>query len=218
MLHRIRLALKSGTFEKMGGTGSAGVEADETFVGGRGYNRHAGKKPRGRGPVGKAIVMGLLERHSEKKKKQVRASVIPVCDAMSIQGVIHKNVEYGSNVFSDALHAYRGLDDFFEHQIIDHAERYVDGIVHTNGLENFWSLLKRCIKGTHVSIDPVHLGAYIDSEAFRFNNRDTNDRGRFLLALQGVSGKRLTYKSLTGAMSLEERSLSGNNGASASDA
>src|SRR5262249_21974967 len=152
MLHRIRLALQTGSFEKMGGSGSAGIEADESFIGGRGWDIHKKKKPKGRGHVGKAIVMGLLERHSADRKKTVRAKVVPNRDRASLHEMIHKNVEKGSEVFSDALPAYRGLSPEFMHQIIDHAEKYVDGKVHTNGLENFWSLFRRCIKGTHVSI------------------------------------------------------------------
>jgi ISXO2-like transposase domain/Transposase zinc-ribbon domain len=93
-------------------------------------------------------------------------------------------------------------------QFVDHANQYADGIVHTNGLENFWALFKRCIKGTHVSIEPFHLAAYLDSEAFRFNNRKANDAGRFVTAMPGVVGKRLTYKTLIGAVELEGREAS----------
>src|SRR6202043_2887193 len=127
--------------------------------------------------------------------------------------LIRKHVESGSNVFTDQLHTYDnlGLIHYF-HEVIDHAECYVKGNVHTNGLENYWSLFKRCIKGTHVSVEPFHLFRYLDAEAFRFNNRDVKDGDRFFIALQGMTGKRLTYKGLTGA--LEERPANGNDAGS----
>jgi transposase-like protein len=117
----------------------------------------------------------------------------------TIHEIIHKNVEPGSSVYSDALPSYNDLAPTFVHDFIDHAEAYAKGAVHTNGLENFWSLFKRCVKGTHVSIEPAHLEAYVDSEAFRFNNRKIKDGGRFALAMDGLHGKRLTYKALIGA-------------------
>ena len=98
---------------------------------------------------------------------------------------------------------------------MDHTEQYVKGAVHTNGLENFWSLFKRCIKGTHVSVEPFHLAAYVDSEAFRFNHREVKDGDRFLLAMKSVTGKRLTYKALTGQNDSEGHSENGNAGARA---
>jgi transposase-like protein len=192
VLHRIRLALQHGTFTKMTGE----VEVDETFIGGRARNMHVGKrKAKGRGPVGKAVVMGLLQRHGE-----VRTKVVENTRRKTLQPHVRENVEKGSHVYSDALPSYDGLDDEYVHQVVDHAERYVKGRVHTNGLENFWSLFKRCIHGTHVSIEPYHLFRYLDSETFRFNNRKTDDGQRFVLGLGGVSGKRLTYKSLIGEM------------------
>ena len=112
---------------------------------------------------------------------------------------IYANVEAGSTVHTDALRSYRGLDQDYTHNVIDHAEAYADGQVHTNGLENFWSLLKRAIKGTYVSVMPFHLFRYLDEQAFRFNNRTRNDAERFALALRGIIDKRLTYKALTGA-------------------
>jgi len=113
--------------------------------------------------------------------------------------VIDQHVERGSNLYSDAHRSYIGLDRDYMHKVIDHAESYVDGEVHTNGLENFWSLLKRAIKGTYVSIEPFHLFRYLDEQAFRFNHRNTNDHGHFVLALRGIMGKRLTYTALTGS-------------------
>jgi len=201
MLHRLRTALRAGSLERIGGNGP--IEADETYVGGLARNMHfsrRGKTIKGTGPAGKTIVMGLLGRHSGKRRSQFRTEVVKNNDEQTLHAIIHKNVVPGSEVFTDSLASYRGLDPQFLHDFVDHAEKYVDGIVHTNGMENFWALFKRCIKGTHISIDPAHLHRYLDSEGFRFNNRDTNDCGRFNLAAPGIIGRRLTYKALTGAL------------------
>src|SRR5258706_12537570 len=175
MQHRIRLAMKSGSFEKMGGSGS-GTEIDETYVGGQAHNMHVGKrKAKGRGAVGKTAVMGLLQRHSEKKCSQIRAKVLADTKQGTMQPIIRHNVEAGTKIFTDIHGGYHGLGAEYIHGIINHAECYVRGNVHTNGLENFWSLFKRCIKGTHVSIEPFHLEAYLDAERFRFNNPENSD-------------------------------------------
>jgi transposase-like protein len=190
MLQRIRLALQNKSVEKLSGE----VEVDESFIGGKARNMHKGKrKAKGRGAVGKAVVMGLLQRHGE-----VRTEVVKDTKRKTLQPRVRENVEKGSQVYSDALPSYDGLDDEYVHQVVDHAECYVKGQVHTNGLENFWSLFKRCIHGTHVSIEPYHQFRYLDSESFRFNNRKADDGRRFVLGVGGVSGKRLTYKSLIG--------------------
>jgi transposase-like protein len=198
MLHRVRLAMQNGSLEKMSGT----VEADETFIGGKAINMHKKKREqniKGRGPVGKAVVMGLLERHGgEDEASKVKAFVVADRKRKTLQPVVKDHVEPGSSVYTDSLASYAGLSPEYVHEFIDHAECYVRGAVHTNGMENFWSLLKRCIKGTHVSIDPQHLYRYVDSEAFRFNNRKLNDGERFVLAVHGIIGKRLTYKELIG--------------------
>jgi transposase-like protein len=187
MGHRIRLALQSGTFEKMSGE----VEADETYIGGLSRNMHKSKraaKISGTGGAGKVAVMGLLERQ-----------VMPNVQRNTLQDHVRDNVETGSELFTDAWVAYTGLDAEYIHNVIDHAEAYVRGKVHTNGLENFWSLLKRGIKGTYVSVEPFHLFRYLDEQAFRFNNRkELDDADRFNLALSQIVGKRLTYKELTG--------------------
>jgi transposase-like protein len=199
MLHRVRHALHVGSFDKK----LCGViEADETYVGGLAINMHKSKRAKltGTGAADKTTVMGLLERHSGKKPSQVLAKVLPDTRRATLHDVIHKNVEPGSHVYTDAWQAYRRLEPKFVHAFVDHAEAYVKGAVHTNGLENFWALFKRCVKGTHVSIEPCHLGAYVDSEAFRFNHRDLKDSGRFVTAAKGLHGKRLTYKALTGAL------------------
>jgi transposase-like protein len=200
MLHRLRLALKSGSFEKMGG-GIEPVEIDETFVGGLAKNMHLSRRRQKihGATVDKTPVMGLLERHTEKGKSKVRAKVIGGTGKEHLYPVIRTHVQPGALIFTDAWRAYRQLPPDFAHQFVDHMEKYVDGVIHTNGMENFWSLFKRCIKGTHVSVDPAHLQAYVDSEAFRFNNRSLKDGGRFNAASLGMIGKRLTYKALIGA-------------------
>jgi transposase-like protein len=160
LLQRIRLAMQTGTFNKLSGE----IEADETFIGGKARNMHKRKraeKIKGRGPVGKAIVMGILERHGE-----VRTKVVNNRDSETLQAEIRENVEAGSEVFTDELAAYEGLSPDFYHQAINHAVRYVQGRVHTNGIENFWALLKRCLKGTYISVMPFHLFRYLDEEAF----------------------------------------------------
>jgi transposase-like protein len=204
MLHRVRYALHVGSFDKkLSGT----IEADETFVGGLAKNMHKKQraaKIKGTGSSTKTAVMGLLERHDGKKHSTVRAEVLPNVQRQTLHAIIHKNVEPGSTVYTDAWKAYKQMDPMFVHDFVDHAEAYVkDKVVHTNGLENFWALFKRCIKGTHVSIEPFHLAAYVDSEAFRFNHRKVKDGDRFTLALGGVSGKRLTYKALIGSTEVQ---------------
>ena len=150
MTHRIRLAMQAGSIEKLSGQ----VEADETYVGGKARNMHKDKRAEkitGRGMSGKVAVMGLLER-----PREVRTKVVPDTRSRTLQVEVRENVEPGSEVHTDAR-SYRGLDSEYVHNVVDHAERYVDGHVHTNGLENFWSLLKRGIKGTRVSVEPYHL-------------------------------------------------------------
>jgi hypothetical protein len=202
MLHRIRLAVQNGSLVKLGGPTGPAVEVDETYIGGLARNMHKERRKRvitSNGVAGKTAVMGLLERHSGKKISQVRTFVIDDRYSKTLHPIIHKHVEAGSQVMTDELAGYQGLNPAFVHAVINHAEKYVDGIVHTNGLENFWALFKRCIKGTHVSVEPFHLFRYLDAEGFRFNNRDGSDRDRFMLALRGIGGKRLTYKQLTAA-------------------
>jgi transposase-like protein len=198
MLHRIRLAMQSGSIEKkLSGT----VEADETFVGGKLINMHLDKQTRMRmgkkrtgGFEGKAVVMGLLERHGK-----ARVKVLPNTRAFHVRTNVIENVERGSAVYTDSLRSYRNLPvDGYEHEFIDHAEAYVKGNVHTNGLENFWSLFKRALKGTYVSVEPFHLQAYADEQCFRFNERKVEDSDRFEKALSQIAGKRLTFAELIG--------------------
>jgi transposase-like protein len=199
MLSRLRLALQSETGGKMNGT----VEADETYIGGKGRFMHADKKrrlkmKRGRSIAGKVAVMALLERH-DKTPSQVRLHVLHSLKKSHVQGIVRDNVTSGSTLHTDAFHSYTGLTADYVHNVIDHAEAYVDGEVHTNNCENFWSLLKRAIRGTYVSIEPFHLFRYLDEQSFRFNNRVLNDAERFALALKGIINKRLTYTALTGS-------------------
>lgn len=197
MLHRIRLAMQTQSFAKMGGQ----VEVDETFIGGRARFMHANKKDKikGRGPVGKVVVMGLLERGG-KGKSRVIAKVVQSRKRKHVRREITNHVETGSHVYTDALASYSHLTQDYAHKVIDHAECYAKGAVHTNGMENFWSLLKRSIKGTYVSVEPFHLFRYLDEQSFRFNERtDANgDGGRFRKVLAGIVGLRLTYKQLIG--------------------
>jgi transposase-like protein len=200
MDHRIREAIQQGTFEKIGGEGET-VEVDETYIGGLAKNMHAdkrAKKYRG-GGSGKTAIFGLLARHTEKGKSKVRAHVVPDQWKETVNAIIKTTVEPGTSIYTDEHGSYKHLaDNGFQHAFVRHAEYYVDGAVHTNGIENFWSLFKRGIKGTYISIEPFHAFRYIDEQAFRFNTREGNDADRFLSALTGVIGKRLTYKALTG--------------------
>jgi len=150
------------------------------------------------GTVGKVAVMGLLERHGGTHSK-VRAKVVTDLSKPSMNYLVREDVKFGSVVYTDALKSYDGLDRNYVHEVIDHAEAYVNGQVHTNGLENFWSLLKRTIKGTYVSVEPFHLFRYLDEQAFRFNTRKMSDAARFAMTAGAAFGKRLTFNELTGA-------------------
>jgi transposase-like protein len=196
MDHRIRFALQSGSLGKLTGH----VEVDETFIGGKARFMHKNKRAKviKRGPSGKTIVVGVLERGGK-----VRAEVVGNRERQTVQAVVRHNVEPGSELSTDEWMAYWGLNADYVHKIINHAEAYVDGQVHTNGLENFWSLLKRGLKGTYVSVEPFHLFRYLDEQMFRYNHRGNrkapvSDAERFKMALSGVVGRRVTYQQLTG--------------------
>jgi len=138
--------------------------------------------------------MGILERGGK-----VRTAIIPNRRKSSLQNEVRKHVEAGAALYTDALLSYEGLATDYAHQVVDHASQYVDGRVHTNSLENFWSLLKRGVSGTYVSVEPFHLFRYLDEQMFRFNNRkDINDAERFDIAISNIVGKRLTFTQLTG--------------------
>src|SRR5882724_4908077 len=201
VLHRLRLALRSGSMGKLGGEGKH-VEADETFIGGAARFMHADRKKRmitRTGTGDKIAVMGILERGGE-----VRTAVVGKRRRKEIHGQINTHVAAGSAIYTDAFMSYVGLkQQGFAHQIIDHAEKYVDGQVHTNGLENFWSLVKRGLKGTYISVEPFHLFRYLDEQVYRYNNRGSkenpvNDGERFQKALSQIAGKRLTFAEVTG--------------------
>ena len=200
MLHRIRLAMQNGSVVKIGGT----VEADETFIGGRARTMNAKQRAKrqykGPGAWNLTPVMGLLERSTAKRVSRVVLNVAENTRKPELQANLRKYVLKGSTVNTDELKSYEGIADDYTHNVINHAECYARGHVHTNGMENFWSLLKRAIKGTYVSVEPFHLFRYLDEQAFRFNERKDKlgDLGRFLTAMAGIAGKRLTYKKLIG--------------------
>src|SRR5688572_11077541 len=201
MLHRIRLAMQ----DEDGGRLDGEVEVDETFIGARSRNMHADKRRRmgmakGRGGLGKVAVMGLLNRHGKDGHSTVRMEVLRNGLTKGIvQGKVRDHIAEGSTVYTDDFGSYRGLSASFIHGVIDHAEKYVDGQIHTNGCENFWSLLKRTLKGTYVAVEPFHLFRYLDEQAFRFNKRKLSDFARFAMTAGAVFGKRLTFAQLTAA-------------------
>jgi transposase-like protein len=194
MLHRVRLAMQTRSFNKQTGT----VESDETFVGGKARNMHSGKrKAKGTGTVGKTVVQGLLQRDGE-----VRAVVVQDQRKNTLQSTIKQNVAKGSEVFTYQLKSYEGLEAEYVHRMINDAKGYVEGRVHTNGIENFWSLLKRGLNGTYVAVAPFHLFRYLHEQTFRFNKRKGTDRTRFKEAMLSVCGKRLTMAELIGIPTL----------------
>jgi transposase-like protein len=201
VLHRLRLALQNGNVSKIGGEGKH-FEVDESFIGGAARFMHPKRRKRTiteRGVKDKLAIMGILERGGE-----VRAAVVGNRKKHALQTNIRAHVKAGSAIYTDALMSYQGLKQHgFEHRVIDHAEKYVDGQIHTNGLENFWSLVKRGLKGTYISTEPFHLFRYLDEQVFRFNNRGSkenpvNDGNRFRMALSQIAGKRLTFSQVTG--------------------
>jgi hypothetical protein len=209
MMHRIRfgLSLNAKKFgrrnPKLGGPDNE-IEVDETFIGGQKKNMHRDRAARYEaegGPKGKTIVQGILDRTA----RQVRAKVMPNVKRETLQAEILKQVKYGTKVYTDDAVAYmQGVQWRFVHEIVNKTEAYVRGQVHVNGMENFWSLLKRGLKGTYVAVEPFHLERYVDEQVFRYNNRKNADgtpitpAERFSLALPQFANKRLTYAELTG--------------------
>jgi len=200
MLHRIRLAMKNNSLTKLGGNDSGPVQADETFVGGKAKNMHKSRRARmDKMSFGnKTIVAGLLETNGK-----VKTQVIANRSTTTLHDVVKQHVELGAHLSTDDFYGYWGLHKDYVHQIVSHAETYVSGKVHTNGIENFWSLLKRGLHGTYISVEPFHLFRYLDEQCFRYNNRATkdnplNDSDRFHLAMSQIVWKRLTYAELTG--------------------
>jgi transposase-like protein len=192
MLHRVRLAMQTKSFHKLSGE----VEVDETLIGGRNANKHKSKRKKNPGNSSKAIVQGMLQRGGE-----VRCSIARNQGRRAMQTPVRENVAPGSFIYTDQLGSYQSLNDEYVHQCVNHIIEYVRGRVHTNGLENFWSLLKRTLGGTYVAVDPVHLDRYLDEQSWRYNKRKGSDATRFLEALWNVTGKRLRYKELIGTTS-----------------
>ncbi len=198
MGHRIREALREGSFEMMSG----GIEADESYIGPKARSMNAAqrqKRPKGTGMVAMTAVQGLLQRDVRKNHSRVKLAILKGTKRKEVQAGVRQYVLKGSSVYTDALASYVGLSDEFTHKVVDHAVCYAKGAVHTNGLENFWCLLKRMVKGTYVCPRAFHLARYLDEEAFRFNERKDDDSERFTTAMSGVKNRRLTWKRLTDA-------------------
>jgi transposase-like protein len=196
MLHRVRLALSSGTFTQLRGH----VEADETFIGGR--LRNLRRSPHGRqnsgtkgiGPKGKAPVLGIVEREGE-----ARAFAVEDVKKRSLVPTLLKHIDPNATLYTDSLRSYQNLHRHFaRHEIVNHAFEYVRGNAHVNTVECFWSVLKRTLAGTYVCARPKHIGRYLDEHTFRFNSRRSSDGARFAVATKGADKKRLTYKALIG--------------------
>jgi len=199
MLHRVRETMKDTNAPMLAGE----VEADETFVGGK--HQHlptrmnaVGKNvPIGGPAAGKTTVFGLVQRGDGKGKSRARAMVVPNHRGATLIPQIYENVVPDSTLYTDALRSYRQTDRDFIHEFIDHSIEYVNGRVHTNTIENFWSCVKRTLKGTYIAVRPFHLDAYLDESVFRFNARQGVDADRFLSTLKGADGKRITYAAFT---------------------
>jgi transposase-like protein len=193
MLHRIRLAMRDEPKHTFGGNWQNPIEVDETFIGGKAKNKRLGQRKQ---EEKKTIVMGMLNRET----RQIRAKVIPNVKRETLQTEVLKNVGFNAHVFTDGWVGYDGLDNVknFTHQTVNHINQYVNGRVHTQGIENFWALLKRGLSGTYVAVEPFHLNAYVDEQVFRYNNRKGHDGVRFGTCVEKTFGKRLTYKQLTG--------------------
>jgi transposase-like protein len=213
MLQRIRLAMRPEDLTKIGGSGST-VEADETVVGGKlKFMHNRRKREMGLGAVGdgyqrnKTVVMGVLDRDA----RQVRATVLPLVRRSTMEAMVRDHVEPGTTMMTDAHVGYDNLKNFFPHEVINHMEAYVKGRVHTNGIENFWSLLKRQLAGTYIAVEPFHLFRYVDEQVFRYNNRKRgdeklNDGDRFRQLLSQIANKRLTFAEVTGKTGSEATS------------
>ncbi|MGH9686679.1 MAG: IS1595 family transposase [Candidatus Acidiferrales bacterium] len=209
MLHRLRLAMQVSGGEPFGGSGQI-VEADESFVGGKVANMHKDRQNKmrkmrsdfiGNGQtLNKAAVMGILDR----KLRKVRATVVKQINRETMREEILPYIAKGSKIVTDEATIYRAIPKDYDHDFVNHMHTYVRGDVHTNGLENYWSLLKRGVKGTYISVEPFHLFRYIDEQTFRYNNRIDEkgvkrpDGERFDIALSQIAGKRLTFAEVTG--------------------
>jgi transposase-like protein len=209
MLHRIREAMKEGAAPKMGSNDGGEIETDAAFIGAKVKNMHYSRKLKIQKELskvaawkqttqyaGKTPIMGIFDRNS----RQVRAKVVPNTRRETLQREILANVEHGSKVYTDQATAYdNALKNNYIHETVNHMTEYVRGQVHTNCLENFWSLTKRNLAGTYVAVEPFHLDRYLDEMMFRFNTcRTKNDSQRFQKVMSQVAGRRLTYADLTG--------------------
>jgi transposase-like protein len=205
MLHRIRDAMRTGTFAKLSGE----VEVDETFIGGKARNMHKAKRAEkitGTGGADKEIVFGMVERDGRVVTDHVSART-----KKQLQPIIKERIEAAAAIFSDALKSYDGLENEYQHAVIDYAVEYVNGNVHTNTIENFWSLLKRGLHGTYISVEPFHLFRYLDEQTFRYNERHVTDADRFVQLCSNVAGRRLTWNQLTAKDSVERPDKGGVN-------
>lgn len=197
--HRIREAMRVGTFERFSGE----VEIDETFVGGKARNKknhQRAERARRTSTVGvspfegKTVIVGAKDRNDGR----VTASVIPDRNKHTLVPYVRETVTPGSRVYTDALGSYRSLPEHgYDHEWIDHVDTYVEGRVHTNGIENFWALLKRGLHGTYVAVNPEHLFRYVDERVFTYNERELSDLERFELVLRQSIGRRMTWEELT---------------------
>lgn len=204
MLHRLRLALQDRRKHKFGFSGP--VEADEAFIGPnptkmnrKQRQKYSVERNKRGGMIAKTAVHGMLDRDL----RQIRARVLPNIKRETLQNAILAQVTPFAKVYTDEAVAYDGLSKNYIHKVINHSQEYVNGQIHTQGIENFWSLLKRTLRGTYVAVEPFHLDAYLDEQVFRYNNRATKDnpltdQDRFTLAVTQIVGKRLTYEQLTG--------------------
>jgi transposase-like protein len=194
MLHRIRTAMKEEHGDlTLGGHWGNPVEVDETFVGGKAKNKHLGQRKQ---KERKTIVMGMLNRET----RQIRAKVIPDVKRETLQAEILQHVGFNAHVFTDGWVGYDKLSEYknFTHKTVNHINEYVNGRVHTQGIENFWSLLKRGLNGTYVAVEPFHMDSYVDEQVFRYNTRKQSEGQRFKKVVSQLAGKRLTYAELTG--------------------
>lgn len=192
MLHRIRESMQDKSSTKLSGN----VEVDESFIGGKARNMHKSRRERaitGTGGTDKAIALGMVERGG-----RVRTFAVPTRRKHELHRHVRENVQAGSALFSDSLQSYSGLSSEYRHAVVDHAVEYANGNVHTNTMENFWSLVKRQLHGTYISVEPFHLFRYLDEQSFRYNGRKMTDAERFAVVCSQVAGRRLTWDRLTG--------------------
>ncbi len=191
MLHRIRCAMQGDSFDLLAGE----VEADETYIGGKARRANIGSSntnTKNPGPRHKkAIVHGIMQRGGK-----MRAFVVPDDRAATLLPNIYRNVDPNAHIYTDSHRAYWNLQYTHRHEFVNHMIAYVEGHVHTNHVENFWSVLKRTLRGTYINARPQHLARYVEAQVFRFNEREITDGQRFPKVVKGADGKRLTWKAL----------------------